>query len=189
MSPSEALRRINRRWRAGDFINGLDPNFGYETAGSSSTIIAASDMWGSVFTAPADVDVANSLTFRAKATFGTPLVKGVLVQHSDLTIVDIGAALQVTTALKWYTSTFSTPPSLTPGAAYVLMIIPQTSIFFYYDAGDTNQGHYDYSNSYASPQDPTDAAHNDNKYSIYCSYTAAVVAKRVVGDGLSCVVA
>lgn len=149
-------------------------NFGYTTWGSDYFDYSANCMVGSVFTAPSDVDVANSITFLLRSPTGTQNVKAILVKHSDLTIVAIGNAVSVTTTKQLYTSTFASPPSLIPNEAYVLMVIPQTyDIRFYFDAGDALQGHRDYSNNYATPTNPTDAVHEAKKFTVYCTYTIA----------------
>jgi hypothetical protein len=163
-----------------DFLNkavypvSIDPTFGYTTAGASTSNPVNDTMYGSVFTAPSDVLTATSLSFYVGVGTGfTAGIKGVLVLHSNLNIVTNGVGNAVSaTGTGWQTSSFSSPPSLSPSTDYVLMLIPNFGILFYYDAGATNQGHYDTSNSYASPTNPTDATHNNNKYSIYCTYTS-----------------
>jgi hypothetical protein len=146
--------------------------FGYTTAGISYTTVSANQMYGSVFTSPAYSDMTvQSITFRGRTGFGTANVKCVLVRHSDLTIVAVGNPVSVSTMANWYTSTFSSPPSLSANTEYVIMLIPSASIQFYYGSGSANQGHYDSTNSYTTPTNPTDAAHNNNRYSIYCTFT------------------
>jgi hypothetical protein len=146
--------------------------FGYTTAGGSYTTVNANEMYGSFFTSPAYSGiVAQNVTFRGRAGSGSVNVKGVLVRHSDLTIVAIGNPVSISTAINWYTSIFSTPPSLSASTEYVIMLIPSANTRFYYGSGTSSQGHYDSSNSYATPTNPTDAAHNNYQYSIYCSFT------------------
>jgi hypothetical protein len=146
--------------------------FGYTTAGGSYTTVTANYMYGSVFTSPAYSGMTvQNVTFRGRTGSGTANVKGVLVRHSDLTIVAVGNPVSVSTTLNWYTSTFSSPPSLSANTEYVIMLIPSASTRFYYGSGSANQGHYDSTNSYTTPTNPTDAAHNNNQYSIYCTFT------------------
>jgi hypothetical protein len=146
--------------------------FGYTNAGSSYTTVNGDQMYGSVFTSPAYSDMTvQGITFRGRASFGTANVKGVLVRHSDLAIVAVGNSVSISTMANWYTSTFSSPPSLSANTEYVIMLIPSASIRFYYFFGSSNQGHYDSTNSYTTPTNPTDAAHNNNQYSIYCTFT------------------
>ena len=180
--PSKILNILNRDWRKwvkpvcmfdGGGLDPFDPNFGNENAGASWYSVLVNRMIGSPFTSPADVGTANSITFRGRADVGTVNVKAVLVKASDLTIVTngIGNPVSCPTTLAWYTSTFATPPTLTPNISYVLMLIPDATFRFYYDyvAYTSKQ---DTTNSYASPTNPTDAGNiADFKGSIYCSYT------------------
>ena len=146
--------------------------FGYTTAGSSYTTVSANYMYGSVFTSSAYSGMAvQSITFRGRAGSGTANVKGVLVRHSDLTIVAVGNPVSISTTTNWYTSTFSSPSSLSANTEYVIMLIPSASTRLYYASGSANQGHYDTTNSYTTPANPTDAVHNNNQYSIYCTFT------------------
>jgi hypothetical protein len=148
--------------------------FGYTTAGGSYTIVSADQMYGSVFTSPAYSDMTvQSITFRGRRDgfSGTANVKGVLVRHSDLTMVAVGNPVSISTTTNWYTSTFSSPPSIPASTDYVIMLVPDASTRFYYGTGSTNQGHYDTTNSYTTPTNPTDATHNNNQYSVYCTFT------------------
>jgi hypothetical protein len=146
--------------------------FGYTTAGSSYTTVSANYMYGSVFTSPAYSGMTvQNITFRGRRGSGTANVKGVLVRHSDLTIVAVGNPVSISNTVNWYTSTFSSPPSLSADTEYVIMLIPSASTRFYYGSGAINQGYYDSTNSYTTPTNPTDAAHNNNQYSIYCTFT------------------
>ena len=146
--------------------------FGYTTAGSSYRTVSANYMYGSVFTSPAYSGMTvQNLRFRGRGSFGTANVKGVLVRHSDLTIVAVGNPVSISTTANWYTSTFSSSPSISASTDYVIMLIPDASTRFYYGTGTTKQGHYDRTNSYTTPANPTDATHNNNQYSIYCTFT------------------
>jgi hypothetical protein len=153
-------------------INAPIFGFGCTTQGSDYSSVSANNMYGSFFTSPNyNGMVAQSITFRGRAGTGTVNVKGVLVRHSDLAIVAVGNAVATSTTAAWYTSTFSNPPTLEPNTEYVLMLIPSGTERFYYSAGSTDQGHYDTTNSYTTPTNPTDASHNSYQYSIYCNYT------------------
>jgi len=150
-------------------------NFGYETKGGSSLDVGGDIMQGCMFTSPADVSTATSLTFYVSTTAGvTKHVKAVLVLHSTLAIVPNGVGTPVdvpASSAGWKTSSFATPPTLIPNTEYVLMMIPDGTVTIYYSAGAVNQRHADGSNSYASPQDPTGAFQANDKVSIYCTYT------------------
>ena len=159
----------------------IDPNFGYEVAGGSETSAGVNEMQGSLFTSPADVDFANSISVYMSELSPTQF-KGIIVSHSDMHIITngIGEATDLNTSYptySWHTSSFSTPPSLSPNTEYVLMwVVGDCTSMIKYDTGDTDQGHDDDSNSFASPSDPTDAQHTDYKFSIYCTYTSGSAA-------------
>jgi hypothetical protein len=129
-------------------------------------------MYGSVFTSSAYSDMTvQNVTFRGRAGSGATNVKGVLVRYSDLTIVAVGNPISVSTTLSWYTSLFSSPPSLSANTQYVIMFIPSANTRLYYGSGSANQGIYDSTNSYTTPTNPTDASNNNHQYSIYCTFT------------------
>lgn len=155
----------------------IDPTFGYGTVGASMDNGPGDNYFGgSLFTSPADAQTANSITAYIGGYGDSTNAKGVLVLHSNLNIVTngIGSVVNVpNTPSSWSTSSFSTPPSLSPNTGYVLMVIWETSFRLYYDTGAANQWHNDATNSYASPTNPTDAAHFTYKFSIYVTYTAA----------------
>ena len=150
--------------------------FGYTSVGASDDYdFVGNELRGSLFTSPSDAASANSITFYSG--YGSSYnVKGVLVLGSNLNIVanGIGNAYSAPAmASDWYTSSFSSNPSLSSNTNYVLMIICDKSyVNFPYDTGSAGQGYKDTSNSYSTPSNPTDAATNNHKHSIYCTYTA-----------------
>lgn len=149
---------------------GMD-SFGSTSIGSSDTSVDANSMYGSVFTSPSVAVFANSISFYGRRDgFGTANVKCLIVRHSNMQIIAVTNPVSVGTTAQWWTATFSSPPTLSPNTEYVLMIIPSYTVRFYYTTGLTNQGHYDTTNSYSSPTNPTDALHNNYRYSIYCNY-------------------
>jgi len=148
-------------------------DFGYTIVGDDNATVNANNMYGSVFTSPAYNVIVNSISFYGRSGSGTVNVKGLLVRHSDMSIIATTNPISVTTNLQWWTATFPSPPTLPPNTDYVLMIIPSGQVRFYRTTGSTNQGHHDTSNSYSSPTNPTDASHNNYQYSIYCTYTHA----------------
>ncbi|GAI29978.1 unnamed protein product, partial [marine sediment metagenome] len=150
----------------------------------------ASEMKGSLFTSPADTGTANFIAFYVRSGwFGTTCYKGVLVLHSTMTIVANGVGNPVCatdSAWHWQTSTFATPPIVTPSTGYDLSMIGnqgQTNESIAYDDGDANQGYYDDTNSYANPIDPTDDVRNIKKLSIYCDYNVAAPPGGSGGEG------
>lgn len=146
--------------------------FGSTTQGSSYTTVSADRMYGSLFTSPPSSVIARNITFYGRSTSGTQTrnVKCLIVRRNDLRIIAVTNPVSVTATPQWRTAIFPSPPTLSPNTEYILMLIPDGTIRFYYTTGSTSQGCYDTSNSYASPIDPTDASHNNNQYCIYCGY-------------------
>jgi hypothetical protein len=167
----------------------IDPTFGYTTVGATTYSTSLNWLEGSVFTSPADARTANSITFWGlnKYSYVTLNAKGVLVLRSNLNIVTngVGNAVVVSTSGGWFTSSFSTSPSLSANTQYVLSVIADNPIDLKYDTGDTNQGLEDQTNSYASPTNPTDAMFNNRKYSIYCTYTALPAVSTLAATGIT----
>lgn len=168
----------------------VDPTFGYDTIGGTTSGFNKDRLDGNLHAAPADVATADSITIYSKAVAAAITVnfKGVLVEHAGLTIIanGVGDPFEATTTPAWRTSTFSISPSLTPLTDYVLMMIHDDGDFssfatYYYDAGDVNQEHNDATNNYAVPQDPIGAGHQNDRFSIYATYTAAPSGEDVVG--------
>ena len=166
----------------------IDPTFGTDSASPGASWVESEDdvMIGTLFTSPANIDTAQSVSVYVKkvGTFSMYNfnIKNVIVLHSNLNIITNGiggesAEVASTTGI-WVLSDFATDPSPTTSTEYVLMTVQGGSaarFYLAYDSGSANQGHVDTSNSYSpSPTDPTDATHNSNEYSIYCTYTATV---------------
>jgi hypothetical protein len=151
--------------------------FGYHTQGNSSTLAYDDETYGSVFTGAAGTATVIGAYTQGYSNTNS-YAKGLVVLHSNLNIISNGITNGVNFggAADWKTATFGTNPTIS-AVDYVLMLVVGLSVsqglYIYYDAGTTNQGHYDWSNSYASPSNPTDATHEDNKYSIYATYTPA----------------
>jgi len=113
------------------------------------------------------------------STDATENVKGVIYTHASplLLVTNSGTSEGVAPATKnWVDLTFSISPSFS-NIDYVLFIVGTeltNEVQLYYDAGNTNQGHwYDrpYEYDYLSSIDSGDVYHDDNKYSIYATYT------------------
>lgn len=164
----------------------LDPNFGYEEIGGSN-VAGDGKIRGSVFTITED-GAAESITVYLRAYSGSPYrcaiyrhdapdgdpwphdssLMGVTEERTDF---ESGAS-------KWYTFNFSDPkPELVADTAYVLVVWCSDYMNrVYYTTGDAQQGHFT-SIDYDSFPDPISwSSHNNYKYSIYCSYTAAAAA-------------
>ncbi|HDZ54085.1 MAG TPA: hypothetical protein ENH66_00005, partial [Candidatus Nealsonbacteria bacterium] len=157
----------------------VDPTFGYTTIGGSSANINGGELFGSLFTSPSDVDTGTSITFYVASSVQSSPAKGVMVLHTanvaDLLIIanGVGNAVTCSTTPGWRTSILAGTPSLTGSTTYIIMWITGQSAWgqdFYYNSGDASQGHYDQTNNYATPENPSYSLHNNNKYSIYITY-------------------
>ncbi|MFC1658223.1 right-handed parallel beta-helix repeat-containing protein [Candidatus Omnitrophota bacterium] len=166
----------------------IDPNFGYTTIGGSNFYAWADELDGYTFTSPPNAESANSISIYNGDTSGGNF-KGVIVLRSSLNIIanGVGNAAAVSASAGWSTSTFASPPALSPSTGYALMFINDFTGYPAWDSGAANQEVYDDSNSYSSPTNPTDAGFYDYKMSIYCTYTssAANVFTDDVGIGTS----
>ena len=142
------------------------------SAGSSYSTVSANYMYGSLFTSPADAEGATlqSMIWYGRGDFGSGNAKAILVSHSTLQILAVSDVTSFTTTATERTCTFSSPPTISANTEYLLMMIFSVTTRFYYGSGSINQGHYDTSNSYATPANPADAAHNNNQYRIRADY-------------------
>jgi len=156
----------------------IDPNFGYETIGTSGASSIEDAIKGSVFTIT-ESGTADSITVELKSTTSwTGKVKCAIYLHSNLSLVKATEerTVALTPTKTWFTFNFTVPkPSLTINTAYILVSWGQSATntaFTDYDAGDTDQGHYQTItyNGFPNPLVPT---HSDRKHSIYCSYTVS----------------
>ena len=154
----------------------IDPTFGYTTAGATYRNFTGNMMELSLFTSPADVGTATSISGYFYCST-TEYWKAIIVLHSSLNIVTNGIGTASLLGGGWRTSSFATPPSLTANTDYLIGGIPNptgNAIYIMADAGSTDQEHRCFSNSYASPTDPSlhSYSHYDYKLSFYCTYTA-----------------
>lgn len=151
----------------------VDPTFGYTSIGTSGSTSVASDIVGSTFTSPSDFNSLDSVSACLERITGGTGCKAIVVLDSTLAILTNGVSneLAVTGTPAFRTFTFGTAPTMSASTDYVLCAIGGGSHQMRYDAGDTNQGLVDTSNNYTTPTDPTDGSRNNNKYSIYATYT------------------
>jgi len=165
--------------------NPNDPNFGYETLGTAGASDIRNYIRGSVFTIT-EAGTADSIVAGMKITSGsyTGKMRCAIYLHSDLSLVANGvtaeSTITLTTTATFYTFNFTgTKPSLTAATAYILVVWAAGSAAgvarLCYNAGDADQGHYQgmlygISNPFPNPLVPT---HDNNQYSIYCTYTLA----------------
>jgi hypothetical protein len=140
--------------------------------GTSFTTVSQNEMYGSVFTSPANAEGATlqNMTWYGCGSTGSGNAEAVLVLHNTLQIIAVSNAVSFTTSVAEYTCTFASPPTLSANTQYVLMMIFSAPTRFYYSAGNANQGHLDTTNRYATPFNPTDATHNNNQYRIRAAY-------------------
>jgi hypothetical protein len=148
----------------------------YGNTGTSTNYDLTGVNWyyGYVFTSPADIGQITDAHAYIRTDTGSGNAKFVIVLHSNLNIITngISGAVGVSTTVQWKTFTFTTAPTLSPSTDYVLGIVTDVSIRIYTTTGNiANEGHYDTTNSYASPINPTDAAHlTEPPGAVYCHY-------------------
>lgn len=157
----------------------VDPTFGFTTAGAFSR---ATNDNNAFFTAgtPASNGTVDSISAYLLESSGTSNFKGLVCTSSGGdpgTIITngIGGAANITGSANWFTSTFSTPPSVTGSTQYHpgIVVLENLILTLYYDASSGNSDG-DSSNSYASPQDPGATLEIDDLLSIYATYTEDV---------------
>ena len=166
--------------------------FGYEDAGLLTDSDNAADfIIGSVFTSPGDTGTVDRISAYIEHDLD---IKAVIYTHSDSGKITNGESIVDTSGTggpEWVDLTFSTAPSIAASTAYVLTIAGDgdtkaANQQLHYDAGDTNQGHFE---SITYPTTPATASftHNNNKYSVHCDYSGAppsTVVKDVIGIGV-----
>jgi len=151
----------------------IDPTFGYTTAGSSYISIG-NYIRGSVFTGAAGTGDSISVYLQ---TYSACRYKFNIYKHSDLSQVTNGQTAEGTGdgSTGWKTLNFVSSPTL-EAIDYVLVawseVIGKNTTYIWYDAGNTNQGHYQ-NLTYGTWPNPLVPTHDNNVYSIYCTYTAA----------------
>jgi hypothetical protein len=149
----------------------LDPNFGYETKGSSYDNIA-NQIKGSVFTITETGTAQNITVYLRQSSTNLPKVKCAIYKHSDLSLIAVTIEWTLTSGWdNWKTFSFASPPTLTINTAYVLVVWYNHAADIFYIAGDTNQLHYSDQNYDGFPNPWVAPTHLAYKISIYCSYT------------------
>jgi len=145
--------------------------FGYTSAGGSSSI-AETAYFGSVFTGAAGT--GDSISAYCGGTSANSNYKMSVYLHSDSTKITNGDTNEgsLTISANWYTQTFVTSPDFS--AVDYVLVYQNANNFpdngFKYDAGDINQGHTQ-TNTYGTFPSTASFTHNNNKYSIYATYT------------------
>jgi hypothetical protein len=149
--------------------------FGFSGNGASAYGSDTDIFAGSIFPGSAGTVTKLSVYCRNYQAANNPQCKGVITDSSGIIIangITNAIAIANNAALAWYDLTFPVNPT-TSAANYVL-----GAIFYYYhdfrfDGGDANQGWIDTTNNFTTPTNPSDAALNTNKFSIYATYTPA----------------
>jgi len=167
----------------------IDPTFGYETIGSSSVSIG-NIIRGSLFSCP-ETGTVDSITAYVKSDTGQK-VKYAIYKHSDSSLVDYTSETTAPTSPDWVTLDATNNATL-EAIDYVLVAWSKKDWdpfyhmyyygYLYYDTGETDQGHYQ-SEIYNSFPDPASFSHGNQKFSIYCTYTAGAT-EITVTDSIS----
>ncbi len=144
--------------------------FGYQTPGSSDDWSMWAQIGGSVFTIPED-GTATQMSAYIGSYSDNLKIKTAIYKHSDSTLVaeSLEENINATGTHIWQDFTISA--SLTADTEYVLVLMSDGNIPLTYNGGDTDQGHKQ-GRSYSDGFPGTASFnHNNNKYSIYCTYT------------------
>ncbi len=162
----------------------VDPTFGYTVKGSSYDSLGALDR-GSEFTFTNVYGAGTSMSYwldDTKSSSSSYVTRGSLYRHSDSGLVLNGvtntATLTGYTGDYLITATFPTSPDITP-QDYVLMV--SSGGYYYngstyypslrYDSGAASQGHTQPGTYAGTPPSTASFSHNNNKYSVYVTYT------------------
>ena len=158
----------------------VDPTFGYTTQGTSGSSGIANIIAGSVFTSTEAGTVTQMTAYMANTASPDGDQAGQLLAIYTTgysLITNGGTTAAVIAGTNWKTFTFAVNPTIS-ATNYVLVAHSQAQLanqeLLYFDAGSANQGLTDANtytgsalSSFASP------TLNNNKYSIYATYTAS----------------
>jgi hypothetical protein len=142
------------------------------SSGTSYTSPALNYLSGGMWTSGSTAATAYNITFFGSETgTGTRSVKGVICNSSGYILTNgVGAAVTVSgTTGAWYTSTFSTPPTISPSTNYTLMLVSDSAGFrLFYSSTSGGTEYVDTTNSYTTPTNPTDWSQtNATNYRVY----------------------
>lgn len=159
--------------------------FGYTTIGGSNGGYGPDYFDGTKDTVAAN-GVVDSVSVYGKRWIASSNFKGLVVLTSNLNILTNG--ISPATAVnsdtpQWWTSTYSTKPTVTNGTSYIVGVIAGATngMYHYYDAGDVGRWYQDATNSYTTPTNPTDASSYNYLFSFYATYTATSDIKKMAG--------
>jgi len=155
---------------------GLDPNFGYETKGTSESQFSGEALRATKFTCPEN-GVANSLTAYLKYYAACNIKFGIYTDNAGYpdALVDYTAAWAITSGWdNWKTLTLTLQASLTANTVYWLVMFNDSgTVLAYYVAGGTNQYTVKAQAWNGFPATfPAGGTQLARQYSIYCTYTA-----------------
>ena len=154
-------------------FSGSNTTFGYTSAGANTQSIE-NNIRGSFFTIPDSGQVQTLSVFLELSGASNRKIKTAIYSEAHDFIA--GSEEKTISSTGWYNFSFADPkPILTANTNYVLVAWADSSagsVSMRYDAGSSNQGHR--SNlAYAGWPVSGGFNHDNNKYSIYCTYTAA----------------
>ena len=164
----------------------IDPTFGYETAGASSTTFQSDNTRASWFTCP-ESGTAQSITVYCTRGWTSTSQKCAIYKKSDGSKIAETTETEVGTTAEWYTFNFASPPDIENIDYWLLIGWDANSIVWlklYWDS-ETGKGAYQ-SIQYPTLPDPFEPTYRDRKFSIYCTYTAEGGAQEItVTDSIS----
>lgn len=150
----------------------VDPTIGYTIEGASTVSVSGTNFKGSVFTAPATVEITQVNIYLLDDSPGTN-GKVVVVANSTKNIITNGVSTAFSipgggAALR--TATFSSNPTFIDNTSYVLGVIPEsTASYFSFDS--KGSAIIDTTNSYTTPANLGTTSSETKLFSIYATYT------------------
>jgi hypothetical protein len=100
-------------------------------------------------------------------------IKCMIYRHNDSRLIGTTDPSNIAVGTGWQTFNFSSKPFLYANTEYVLVawsVSGSGFAYLYYNAGSSNQGHYQ-NIAYGTPPDTASFSHQNREYSIYCNYT------------------
>ena len=153
----------------------LDPTFGNTHAGSSSTVIWTNNAIVCKG-APATSGNVDKMTAYGQKGVSASIFKGVLWNFSAKTVVTngVGGTVNTLASYSWLNMNYSTKPAIIASTNYYAGFVVNQTAYMKYDTGAANTGGY-VVNNYVSPTTLDSLFNNTRRYSIYATYSAAVV--------------
>lgn len=161
------------------------PNYGKDTIGGSNEALAVDDKRACKFTAPSDIGGVDSISAYLNRTgtgSGYAIRGGIYTDNAGApdalvanSAIEINANI-ARNAPAWYSVSYVTKPTLTPGAVYWLCVQAAKASVTYFATGAAGQ-EKDADDAYSDDlENPFGAVNNTHAHeqSIYVSYTAGV---------------